>query len=235
MQLRSRILYGAVTSALLGGALAVALPAMAVDLETGLVGQSRLENADLEAQNWLMGFQNYSSHRYSRLNQVNRGNVGDLKLAYTVPLNSALVGRENTNAQDYPLVDNGMMYIDDSGGIYYKIDVTSGVQGEVLWSADAALERDIGARFRGIAMWGSSIYHNLEDGRVVSINRDTGEFNWDLQIARIEGKPGSGGINIDREGLHGRSDRCRRKAHRWQQQGRRGLQWLDRRVGYRDR
>ncbi len=201
MQLRSRILYGAVTSALLGGALAVALPAMAVDLETGLVGQSRLENADLEAQNWLMGFQNYSSHRYSRLNQVNRGNVGNLKLAYTVPLNSALVGRENTNAQNYPLVDNGMMYIDDSGGIYYKIDVTSGVQGEVLWSADAALERDIGARSRGIAMWGSSIYHNLEDGRVVSINRDTGEFNWDLQIARIEGKPGSGGINIDREGF----------------------------------
>jgi alcohol dehydrogenase (cytochrome c) len=188
----------AATMTILGGALAtaVAMPAMAVD-----VTQGRLANSDLEAQNWLMGFQNYSSHRYSGLAQINRSNVGDLKVAYTIPLTSSLVGRTKTNSQNYPLVDNGMMYVDDAGGVYYKIDITSGTEGVVIWTADAAVEKDIGARSRGIAMWANSILHNLEDGRVISIDRDSGEFNWDLQIARIEGVPGSSGINIDREGF----------------------------------
>ena len=183
---------------ILGGAMAtaIALPSLAAN-----VSQARLENADSEPQNWLMGFQNYSSHRYSRLNQINRDNVGGLKVAYTIPLTSALVGRTSTNLQNYPLVDNGMMYVDDGAGLYYKIDVTSGIQGVNLWKADAALEKDIGARSRGIAMWANAIFHNLDDGRVISIDRDSGEFNWDLQIARVPGKPGSSDINIEKEGF----------------------------------
>jgi alcohol dehydrogenase (cytochrome c) len=194
----ARLTLRATATTMLGGAiaLAIALPVSAAD-----VTQARLENADSEPHNWLMGFQNYYSHRYSRLSQINRDNVGDLKVAYTISLNTALIGRTSVNAQNYPLVDDGMMYVDDNGAMYYKIDVRSGTRGEVLWTADAALEKDIGARSRGIAMWGNAILHNLEDGRVVSIDRDTGEFNYDVQIARVEGKPGSSGINVDREGF----------------------------------
>ena len=56
------------------------LPTMAAD-----VTQERLENADAEPQNWLLPFQNYSSQRYSRLDQINRDNAKDLKV---VPLNA---------------------------------------------------------------------------------------------------------------------------------------------------
>jgi alcohol dehydrogenase (cytochrome c) len=35
-------------------------------------------------------------------------------------------------------------------------------------------------------MLGNAIYHNLADGRVVSIDRDSGEFVWDKQIARVQ-------------------------------------------------
>ena len=69
----------AVATALLGGALAY--PALA-----GGVTPERLANADAEPQNWLMVHQNYSSHRYSQLDQINTGNVEDLRLAFALPL-----------------------------------------------------------------------------------------------------------------------------------------------------
>ena len=174
----------------------IAVPAMAAEIT-----QNRLTHADADPNNWVMGFQNYSSHRYSRLTQINRANVGSLKVAFGIPLTSSLIGRTRTNLQNYPLVDNGMMYVDDGAGVYYKIDVSSGIQGRFLWAADAALEKDMGARSRGIALYANALLHNLEDGRVVSVDTDSGEFNWDLQIARVEGKPGSSGINVDREGF----------------------------------
>jgi alcohol dehydrogenase (cytochrome c) len=198
MKTSTRAALRGATATILGGAMAVAiaLPSMAAD-----VTKSRLANADAEPENWLMGFQNYSSHRYSGLSQINKANVASMRVAYTIPLTTALVGRTSTNLQNYPLVDNGIMFVDDGAGLYYKIDVTSGLQGVNIWKADAALEKDIGARSRGIAMYANAIFHNLEDGRVVSIDRDSGEFNFDLQIARVEGKPGSSGINVDREGF----------------------------------
>ena len=79
----------AVTTAILGGVLAtaVAMPAMAFN-----VTQSRLEAADREPQNWLTQLQNYSGHRYTRLDQINRNTIGGLKVAFTVPMNDCLLG-----------------------------------------------------------------------------------------------------------------------------------------------
>ena len=59
----SHLRLRAATTTILGGALAAVIswPASAAD-----VSQARLEKADAEPQNWLMGFQNYSSHRFSR-------------------------------------------------------------------------------------------------------------------------------------------------------------------------
>jgi hypothetical protein len=52
----------ALCSTVLGGALCAVLmsPALAAP-----VTKERLEKADAEPQNWLTGFQNYSSHRFS--------------------------------------------------------------------------------------------------------------------------------------------------------------------------
>src|SRR3954447_15843574 len=87
------------------------------------VTPTRLANADSEPQNWLMGFQNYSSHRFSRLNQINKSNIANLKLAFTLPLTSGLIGRTEVQLENYGLVDDGFMYLDDAAGIFYKLDV----------------------------------------------------------------------------------------------------------------
>ncbi|MFO1183482.1 MAG: PQQ-binding-like beta-propeller repeat protein [Bauldia sp.] len=179
-------LLGSASAIILGGLMATAgaLPAFAAD-----VTPTRLANADAEPQNWLMGFQNYSSHRYSRLSQINKNNVGNLKLAFTLPLTSSLVGRTDVQLENYGLVDDGFMYIDDAAGVFYKLDVRSGNKANIVWKADAAIPKDVRARSRGMAMLGNAVYHNLADGRVVAIDRTSGDFIWDKQIARVMNHP----------------------------------------------
>lgn len=179
----------------LGGALLLGLAAPVAAAE---VTQERLNNADSEPQNWLTTFQNYQAHRYSRLDEINKDNVGDLKVVFTVPVTTGIIGRSNVDLESAPMVDDGIMYFDDGSGVFYKVDVSSGKVGQVLWRADAAVAKDQSSRTRGIAMWGNNIYHNLTDGRVVSIDRDSGEFLFDEQIARVPHPKGSN-VNVEKE------------------------------------
>src|SRR5690606_26039052 len=90
----------------LGGALVLGLtlPTMAAD-----VTQERLNNADSEPQNWLTTFQNYQAHRYSRLDEINTENVSGLKVAFTLPITTGLLGRKNIDLESPPMVDDGIM------------------------------------------------------------------------------------------------------------------------------
>jgi alcohol dehydrogenase (cytochrome c) len=57
------------TAVLLSALLATtSLSALAADVTT-----QRLTNPDKEPQNWLMVNKDYSSHRYSELDQINKG------------------------------------------------------------------------------------------------------------------------------------------------------------------
>ncbi len=178
--------------AILGSALALVLaaPAYAADAT-----QERLNNADAEPQNWLLPMQNYASHRYSRLDEINRDNVANLRVAFTVPLNDALRGRNLANFENSPLIDDGMLYT-DTGGFIMKIDVTAGNNGIVVWKADTGLAVEESNTTRGIAMYNNAVYRNLTDGRVVAVDRDSGEFLFDKPIARVV-HPGAAGIEAE--------------------------------------
>ena len=192
---------GGLSAAIRGvaGALAAAtLLAHAASSPAAEVSYARLVNADAEAENWLLPLQNYSGHRYSRLNQINRANVRGLRLAFAVPITSAVSEGRTPNLENHPLVDGGLMYFDDGRGRFYKIDVRSGTWGQVLWAADASVSLDEHNRTRGMAMYGDALLHNLADGRVVAIDRNTGEFLFDRRAARIEHADGAV-FNVERE------------------------------------
>ena len=177
------------------GILAVASPGQAQETPATY---ERLLNADQEPQNWLHPMQNYSAHRYSTLSQINSDNAGDLRVAFTVPLSYALIGLQRTNNMAAPLVDEGYMYIDGRSGMLFKIDLTSGDQGVVMWIADAEIAIDDEHRTRGVAMYEDSIVMALGDTRVVRVDRATGEFIWESQIGRIAG-PGHSLIEPESE------------------------------------
>lgn len=185
----------------LAGALmasALAMPAMA----EAPVTDARLANADAEPQNWLTTLQNYSAHRYSRLAGINTSNVADLKVAFTLPITTAFDGRSGVTIDTNALVDDGIMYFEDGAGVFYKVDVSSGTGARIVWTADATMEKDVNGQTRGFALLDNMVVNCLRDGRTVAVDRDSGEFLWDVQRMGIE-HPGGSGINLAGEACSG--------------------------------
>ena len=185
----SALLAGAAVTALAtpamagGGAGGVGLPPQNYNLT---VSNDRLLNADNEPNNWITSNQNLKSWRYSALTQINRNNVGNMKLVWAMSLGGAndVVGNNGPNIMANPLVDNGFMYAAGEWGRVFKIDVRNPKKGSLLWVFDPATPHTGNSSItRGIAMYGTAVINAQQDGRVVSINRDTGEMMWDVQVA----------------------------------------------------
>jgi alcohol dehydrogenase (cytochrome c) len=149
------------------------------------VSQDRLNNAINEPQNWLLMNGDYGSTRYSKLTQINRDNVRNLRMVWALALGGMQdVGQNGPENEVNPLIDNGAMYTSDGWGNIYKIDASNPNQGKFLWRADTAVGHQGNApRTRGIALWENRVLANLPDGRVVAIDRDTGEIVWDKKVA----------------------------------------------------
>jgi len=148
------------------------------------VSQDRLVNAQNEPQNWLLMNGDYAGTRYSRLSQINRDNVTNLRMVWALALGGMQdVGQNGPENEVNPLVDNGMMYTTDGWGTIYKIDATKPDQGKFVWVADPAVRHQGNApRTRGIALWEDLVVANLPDGRVIAVNRDNGEIVWDKRL-----------------------------------------------------
>src|SRR5262245_34482275 len=137
------------------------------------VTYERLRNP--EPQNWLMNHRDFGSQRYSPLNQINKTNAKNLKLAFAVPLGGK-AGNEYVEAT--PLVDNGFMYITDVWGVVYKIDVRPASQGRVVWKMDPGQQKP--DRNRGVALWGNLVISVTGyDGRIIATDAETGQVVWD--------------------------------------------------------
>lgn len=146
----------------------------------------RLLKADNEPGNWLMQGHNVQSHRYSSLTQINRENVNRLHMAYAISLGGAndVAGPNGPNIMATPLVDNGIMYTISSWGRVFKLDVRNPKQADLIWISDPQIEHEGNdPQTRGIALYGTSIINPLRDGRLVAIDRDSGEILWDKQMA----------------------------------------------------
>ncbi|MGZ5092577.1 MAG: outer membrane protein assembly factor BamB family protein [Burkholderiales bacterium] len=150
------------------------------------VNRDRLLNAQNEPQNWLMMNGDYGSIRYSKLSQINRDNVKDLRLVWALALGGMQdVGQNGLENEVNPLIDNGYMYTTDGWGTVYKIDARNPQKGEFVWITDPGVPHKGNVpRTRGIALWEDLVIANLPDGRVIAINRDNGEIVWDKMIAK---------------------------------------------------
>ena len=148
------------------------------------VNRDRLINAQNEPQNWLMMNGDYGSTRYSKLTQINRDNVKNLRMTWAMALGGMQdVGANGPEAEVNPLIDNGFMYTSDGWGTIYKIDVRNPNKGDFVWVCDPGVTHKGNiSRSRGIALWEDLVIANLPDGRVIGINRENGEIVWDKKI-----------------------------------------------------
>ena len=109
-------------------------PAVAKSPETT---PQRLLDADKEQQNWITHHKDYSADVSATLDQINAGNVKDLKVAWTMQLGGVEGGGiwSHGGLEGTPIVEDGFMYVTDGWGSVYKID-THGGKGLLLWKMD---------------------------------------------------------------------------------------------------
>src|SRR5499426_430724 len=175
--------FPSLLSAALVGVLGASVPLIAQYKMT--VNADRLINAQNEPQNWLMMNGDYGSTRYSKLSQINRENVKNLRMVWALALGGMQdVGQNGPENEVNPLIDNGFMYTSDGWGTIYKIDARDPNKGQFVWVTDPGVKHQGNApRTRGVALWEDLVIANLPDGRVIAIKRDNGEILWDKMVA----------------------------------------------------
>src|SRR5215468_1861161 len=183
MQHRSRRLAAVAAAVLAGVSLATLTTSQAQYKLT--VNRERLLNAQNEPQNWLIMNGDYGSQRYSKLTQINRDNVKNLRMVWALALGGMQdVGQNGPENEVNPLIDNGFMYTSDGWSTIYKIDARDPNRGQFVWVTDPGVKHQGNtSRTRGVALWEDLIIANLPDGRVIAVKRDTGEIVWDKMMA----------------------------------------------------
>ena len=185
-----RDLFGSVATAGFTAVMAVSLASPAA--AQGVTSQ-RLLNADAEPQNWITHHQNYSNHRYSRLDEINRDTVGNLQYVFSVALEpmKAKASGGTGEFEATPLVDGGYIYLSDGWGKVYRIDATSGQRGTIQWKMDPGTDPEYpwgGLHHRGVALLGDKVYSVALDGRLIATNIDTGEVIWENNFQSAPGE-----------------------------------------------
>lgn len=149
---------------------------------------------------WLMARRNYQAWSYSPLDEITRGNVKELKLAWSWSMNDA------GSNQAMPLIHNGVMYLGNTGNMMQALDAATG---DLLWENQVGPNtiRGFGA-VRNIAIYDDKVYMATNDGRLVAFDARTGKVVWDTPVANPRsGFTNSSGPIVARgkviQGLHG--------------------------------
>ncbi len=135
----------------------------------------RLLNSDAEPQNWLMYSGNHASQRYSRLDQINNSNVGQLEMQWAFQL------RALDRAETTPLVVDGVMYVTESPSNVIALDARTGSQ---YWRYNHDLPEELnyccGRNNRGVAVLGDRLFMGTLDAHLVALDARTGSVIWDV-------------------------------------------------------
>lgn len=138
------------------------------------VDGAAIEAADADV--WLSHGRTYDEQRHSPLAQLDTDNVSQLGLAWYFDMDTKR-GVEAT-----PLVVDGVMFATGSWSQVYALDAATG---EKLWKYDPQVDRAWGGKAccdvvnRGVALWGDKVYVGVLDGRLVALDRNSGEVVWE--------------------------------------------------------
>lgn len=144
------------------------------------VSYQRILNADSEPQNWLTYGADYQSHRFSKLKQINRSNVANLKPMW-IYQRSQLVG-EFIEAS--PIVVDGIMYIVEPPSTVTALDARTGLK---IWSWSPVLPKVVNyaglhANNRGVAILDHTVYVGTLDAHLAALDAKTGALRWIVKV-----------------------------------------------------
>ncbi len=197
------LVFAAAASFALGAVAAQAQPAR----EFVPVTDAMLQDPD--PADWPMWRRTLDGWGYSPLDQVNRGNVGELQMAWSRALPQ---GTQEVT----PLAYGGVVYMPTLTDIIQALDATNG---DLVWEYRRDLPDDVyefvggNARsMRNIAIYDRQIINISDDDYAYALDVETGDVVWETQIFDYQETPAghsSGPIIADGRVISGRSCRPR--------------------------
>ncbi len=148
-----------------------------------IVTDKMLLNAANDPDNWPMVTGNYTGNRYSKLDQVNVSNVGNLVPKWIFSLGT--LDAQNTT----PVVLNGTMYVTAAHAKTYAVDAATGLE---KWRYSHQLPEGVAGNMccdignRGVALYGDKVFVSTPDAYVVALDQDTGEVVWNTLLGDWE-------------------------------------------------
>lgn len=148
-----------------------------------LIRAEDIANAASNNAEWLSYGRTYAEDRFSPLEQINRESVQELGVAWSFELDTDR-GQEAT-----PLVIDGTIYFTSAWSKAFAVDARTG---EEKWRYDPRVPGRYGVNAccdvvnRGMAAWGDKVYFGTIDGRLIALDRETGQVAWDVESADPE-------------------------------------------------
>ncbi len=191
--------------AALGGAPAVPAAAQAQP-ESDFVPVTDEMLQDPAPGDWLMWRRTLDGWGYSPLDQIDRDNVGELRMVWSRALTD---GRQ----QGTPLAYGGVLYMPNPADVIQAIDA---VTGDLVWEHRREVPDDIDEYVfnnlwqnnRNIAIYGSLIIDTSVDDHIFALDAATGRMAWETEILNYQQNPAmqsSGPIVADGKVISGRS------------------------------
>ncbi len=143
----------------------------AVDSKNSLVDFNSSPNE------WLLHGRTYAEERHSPLDQINTSNVDQIGLSWSFETGT------NRGHETTPIVKDGIMFITAPWSLVHALDAKTG---DLLWTHDPQVERAWANNAccdvvnRGVALYENSIFFGTIDGRLISLDKDTGTENWSI-------------------------------------------------------
>lgn len=156
--------------AMLAAGVAVALFAVRAlaDVDDGTLAN------EADGTDWGAYGRTFSEQRFSPLDQINKGNVKQLGLAWDLELPDVW------NVSSAPVEVDGVIYIAVGFSVIYAVDA---VTGKELWHFDPKidpLKKRMAWGIRGLAFWKGKVICGAQDGRLFALDAKTGQKVWDV-------------------------------------------------------
>lgn len=143
------------------------------------VSFERLKQATEEPRNWLTYSGNYSSNRYSDLDEITPENIAGLQRRWVYQTGVFGLSWEST-----PLVVDGVMYLTQRPNDVVALDARTG---RVFWIYRYPTSPNhnacCGSNNRGVAVLGDKVFMATLDAHLVAIDATTGSLVWDVEVA----------------------------------------------------
>ena len=152
------------------------------------VTAERIRDARGEPQNWLTYYGAYDGQRFSALDQIDRGNVKQLRPAWNfqfAPI--GIIPNPATYAfEAAPIVVDGVMYVSGWDGYVWALDAATG---DLLWQYQHMIPLDTplccGNVNRGVAVANGRVYFATQNGYLVALDATTGKAVWQTAFADV--------------------------------------------------